>query len=336
MILRVGVVGLGNHGKLLLERFRRLDNRYVVTTVLSRRPDAAVAFGLPTLTDERAFYGSDLDLVAVATPNHTHSSHLELALRSGKRCFVEKPMVSSAEEVAALRAFPDEVLGRVYVGHNVRRRPVFRKLKELLATAGLGKIVNVSLNYSHGGIHHVPKENWRHSRELHREGALSTAGVHYLDLIHSLFGPAKNVYAILGSYAGLSDAFDANLVVGELANEATYSLQSNYCQCSEQWLTVTGTDGTLYVERDRLSLRQGRDQDKRPSERKLVFTGEERDTIEDQLVELHRAVQGECAFETGFQAGADAVLFLDAAYQSSIRRAPVALSEYPGYFARTR
>jgi predicted dehydrogenase len=314
--LKTGLYGSGGYGQTILR-------------CLTGLPDLYEARILP----RGSAIPPDLDLVAIATPSHTHFDHIRKTLDAGKLCFVEKPMVNTAKEVRALLDLPESVRRTIHVGHNVRRRDLFRRLKQLLSEQSLGTLVHVQLNFSHGGIYGVATDNWRHSATLHREGALNTSGIHYLDLLHALFGPVRHVYALLGNYARQSEAFDANLVTGELDNGqgTTFSLQANYCQPSEKTLVVTGTDGILSVEREDIYLRMGRDQNKVPSERTLVYSERRNDTVREQFVDLHRSITEGTRFETGFPEGAQAVLLLEAAYVSHVEKRRIELSEFPEY-----
>jgi predicted dehydrogenase len=82
----------------------------------------------------------ELDAIALATPVPSHAELATRVLKSGKHCFVEKPLAQSvADAEVAVRAA--EAAGRILmVGHLLEYHPGVQALKDLAASGELGEI----------------------------------------------------------------------------------------------------------------------------------------------------------------------------------------------------
>jgi predicted dehydrogenase len=81
-----------------------------------------------------------VDAVVIVTPVSTHFALAMQALRAGKHVMVEKPLASTAEEATRLVEEADS-RGRVlHVDHTFVYTGAVRKIKELVASNGLGDI----------------------------------------------------------------------------------------------------------------------------------------------------------------------------------------------------
>ncbi len=144
-LIRIGVAGLGYWGPNLARNFAGLPDcelRWICDESEAAReraalqfPGARVASDLQELLDD-----PELDAVVLATPVPSHADQAVRVLRSGKHCFVEKPLaqsVADAERAVAAAADSGKLL---MVGHLLEYHPGVRKLKELADSGELGDI----------------------------------------------------------------------------------------------------------------------------------------------------------------------------------------------------
>lgn len=148
-IPNVAVVGAGHWGKNLVrnfydlgalcmvcesdpERIHTLRQQYASVPVISAYADV--------LRDDR------VKAVAIATPAESHGDLVREALLAGKDVFVEKPLclsVQVGEELVALARDKGRIL---MVGHLLWYHPAVLKLKELIASGELGRILYLYSN----------------------------------------------------------------------------------------------------------------------------------------------------------------------------------------------
>jgi predicted dehydrogenase len=157
-------IGIGNRGRQLVEIAGRLHALHNV--------EATAVCDLWRVNRERAvsesakLYGraprafqhledvlalKDVDAVLIATPEHSHSPILELAVKAGKDVYVEKPMGNVLEEARSARAAVLASQRIVQVGTQHRSEPYPRAARELVASGALGEVSKVEVEWNYHG-----------------------------------------------------------------------------------------------------------------------------------------------------------------------------------------
>ena len=100
----------------------------------------------------RAFYdyremldkmGSEIDAVAIATPNHHHAPAAILAMAKGLHVYVEKPMALTIDEVRLMHAAQKKSGVVTQVGNHGHSNEGMRRLVEYIQSGALGQIHDV-------------------------------------------------------------------------------------------------------------------------------------------------------------------------------------------------
>ena len=148
-MLNVGVIGCGYWGPNLIRNFSQLRRSQVVHVadldeerlghMRSLYPDIQT-----TLEYEKIINNETIDIVAVATPVHTHHKLAAEALKAGKHVFVEKPLTSSVQQAEDLIAISKENSVKLMVGHTFEYTSAVKKMKEILDAGELGEIYYIS------------------------------------------------------------------------------------------------------------------------------------------------------------------------------------------------
>jgi predicted dehydrogenase len=86
----------------------------------------------------------DVDAVAIATPVKTHHPIAKEFLLSGKHVFIEKPLTHSYETALELIQTAEEKQKVLMVGHTFEYTAAVNKVKEIIASGELGRILYVS------------------------------------------------------------------------------------------------------------------------------------------------------------------------------------------------
>lgn len=124
--VRLGIVGLGHMGRLHLQKAQATP-RAVLTAVFDTDPQRLAelrAAGLPVVEDFPALL-SRVDALIIASPTATHAYYAEAALRAQKHVLIEKPAVTTPEELERLLRLEEEAGVVTVVGHSERFNPVF-------------------------------------------------------------------------------------------------------------------------------------------------------------------------------------------------------------------
>jgi scyllo-inositol 2-dehydrogenase (NADP+) len=247
-VIRVGIAGQGRSGWDIHARMLEgLGDMYRVVAVAdadeNRQEEAADRFGCRTYDTLTAMLGDgEVELVVNSLPSYLHPSGTIEALRAGRHVVCEKPMAVRVADADRMIAAAREA-GRVLTIFQQRRyAPDFVKVREVIASGVLGRIVTIHLAWQSFGR----RWDWQ---TLYRYdgGSLNNTGPHMLDWALQLFGPGKpEVFCHLERALTLGDADDHVKVIlrGEGAPVLDLEITSACAYPQEPWL-VMGTQGTL-------------------------------------------------------------------------------------------
>jgi len=186
---RVGFVGAGFIAGIhagILER----DARVTVAAVYDPDEHAAAVFAAktgarvcPSLDD---VLGA-IDAVYICNPNATHASAAVRALEAGLHVFSEKPMATSLAHAQEVLDAARRAKGIYQGGFNRRFAPVYKELKQRLASGEL-TADSALLKMNRGDLR---KPAWTGDAAI-SGGFLYETPVHMLDMVRHLFGePAE-------------------------------------------------------------------------------------------------------------------------------------------------
>jgi predicted dehydrogenase len=179
--LKLGAVGLGYWGPNLARNLDELDGASL-TWICDRDEDRLARYGgrfpkgRKTTRFEDLLEDDSLDAVAIATPVVTHFELARQALLAGKHVFVEKPLALSSTLGEQLVALAEERGLVLMPGHLLLYHPGVAKLKDLVDSEELGRLLYVYGNRQNLG--QIRKD----------ENALWSLGAHDLSVILHLVG----------------------------------------------------------------------------------------------------------------------------------------------------
>jgi len=204
-----------------------------------------------------------LDLVAIGSPSGLHAEHGIAAARQGLHVLVEKPIDIStgrADQLIAETARSGVTLGVIFQD---RLKPDVQRLKALVELGRLGTpILSTATVKWYRPPEYYRSSRWRGTRRFDGGGALMNQGVHTVDLLLWLFGPVRRVFGRTATKLHAIEVEDTAVAVLEFANGALGTLEaatSAYPGYSRR-IELTGTQGTLVLEGDRLIRIDLRDQ----------------------------------------------------------------------------
>jgi predicted dehydrogenase len=217
--IRVGLIGFGFVSKTFHVPLLKATDGYKITAVSSSRP-ADVSAVLPdvnVVSDPKALATHpDIDLVVIASPNETHASLAELAMRAGRNVVVDKPFTITVEEARHLAAVAVEKNVLLSVFQNRRWDSDFLTVQDAIRRDLLGRVVLFESRIDR--YRPDVRDRWR---EVPGPGAglLYDLGPHLIDQTLLLFGIPDSVQATLAKQrrgARTDDFFQLVLRYGEM------------------------------------------------------------------------------------------------------------------------
>ena len=143
--IRIGLIGGGSRGQEIFKAAIARPNvePVAVADVYTRRLDQVSAFvpGIKTCRDVRQLLDDkSIDAVLIATPQHLHCQHFEMAMHAGKDAYQEKTMAFTPAHARRMRtAF--EGSGRVVqIGMQMISGVGFQKVRELVTPERMGAL----------------------------------------------------------------------------------------------------------------------------------------------------------------------------------------------------
>lgn len=262
-LLRFGIVGVGAMGREHMRNIATVPGGEVVAIADPHGPsieagrelqsDVAIHNDLETMLAR-----DDLDVLVIATPNHTHREVVERAAPRGLHLLIEKPLCTTVEHCRELITILDDYPGTVAVGMEYRYSPPVARLTEEVLGGATGDVRMVAIREHRFPF--LPKVgDWnRFSRNT--GGTLVEKCCHFFDLMRHVTGDepvrvyasgAMDVNHLDERYAGEQpDILDNAYVIVDFAGGARAML--DLCMFAEQTrhqteIAVTGHAGKVEV-----------------------------------------------------------------------------------------
>jgi len=228
---------MGQHHIRIYREMKDVELVGICDTDRNRAVSLAKSHNTTPYFDHNELLKQDLDAVSVVVPTTFHSKVALDVINSGTHLLVEKPIADTLENADTMINAARDAKVKLMVGHIERFNPAVSKLKEIVDSGMLGKIVSISSR-------RVGPFNPR----IRDVGIIMDLGVHDIDVISYLYGKKINeVYAIAGKdihsfedHASILLRFDTNLSGMVETNWLTPHKIRN--------LTAIGLKGVAYLD----------------------------------------------------------------------------------------
>ena len=250
MIERALVVGCGSIGQRHIRNLRELGVQRILA--VDTAPDSlnrASQLAAHAYNNLGAALAAGPDAAIVSTPPHLHLAAARAALETGLRLLIEKPIAASLDGVDAvldLAARDERIL---CVGYNLRFHGGLRKVKSLLQSGAIGRLLTLRAEFGQ----YLP--DWRPGRD-YRElynaradegGGIALDGSHEIDYARWLAGEIVSIYAITEKVSDLEmDAEDVALLTLRFASGAVGQIHLDcVARGYKRGCRLVGTTGSL-------------------------------------------------------------------------------------------
>lgn len=211
--------------------------------------------GTPYSDLEKFFAHRPMEMVAIGSPSGLHAEQGIAAARHGLHVLTEKPMDISMERADALIAETKKAGVKLGVFFQDRCKPDILRVKGAVDSGTLGWPILADARVKwYRPPDYYAKSRWRGTWALDGGGALINQAVHTLDLMVWIFGEVVSVQAANKTALHNIEAEDTLIAMLQFANgalgvlQATTSVFPGY----PRRLELTGSEGTLIIEQDRL------------------------------------------------------------------------------------
>lgn len=316
---RIAQVGITNHGVTILNAIRE-SGTLELASVLDIRKDEAERvsreLGIKRAKDYGEILGdAAIDAVALVTPNRLHAGQVEKAFKAGKHVFVEKPLAGTIAEAKKMIALAKKTGLVLMVGHNTRRRRIFRRAKQILDSGQLGRIAGVEMNISRSAGLSGDVPSWKVDPKTTPLLPMTQLGIHFVDVLHYLFQTTTSSVSCFAASTVMSrGVLDSSTAILQLASGIPVALSSYYVIPDLYFVKVYGTGGTLSCSENGVSLDLLRDGSLQRES--TENGGEGLASFVEEMNEFGDCVRSGKKPETGGKEGLEALAVVEAMFQS--------------------
>ncbi|MFI5267929.1 MAG: Gfo/Idh/MocA family protein [Chloroflexota bacterium] len=330
--VRIGVIGAGGMGSSHAQSIQTLQRARVAAVSDSdetRGRKLADEMGVPWFGDyQRMLRDGSIDAVSIASPPFLHTEMALAAAAAGKHIFCEKPMAVNVADCETMIQAAERAGVTLMVGQVLRFLQPFLKVRELVDSGAVGRVIAVEVTRIAGGFG-AASAPWRQRLEQ-SGGLLLEINAHEIDLLRCLGGDVASVYAEADNFVHPdADYPDLAFVLLRYRNGGIGCLYSSSASSlGETSGTVQGTEGAIryngWGKRGTVEVRR------RGDERPTVIRLEELETQPGVAYELDRFAEALLTGKPPIVSGLDGLKVVEiarAAYTSATEHRSLPLPE---------
>ena len=215
--IRWGFIGCGEVTETKSGPAFSMIHRSEVVAVMSRDAEKAASYArrnhIPRwYTDPQLLIGDeDVNAIYIATPPSSHATFAIMAMKAGKPVYIEKPMAASYEDCARIYRISQETGVPCFVAYYRRYLPYFQKVKELVNSDKIGKVINIQIRFAQPPRNLDYNNNnlpWRVQADIAGGGYFYDLAPHQFDLLQDIFGCILEAEGYKNNIGKLYDAED--------------------------------------------------------------------------------------------------------------------------------
>ncbi len=327
--VRLASIGLANWGTTLANAAARAGNAEIVrcfSRTQSARDEFAEKFGCrPAESFEEILKDDAVEGILIATPHSTHTDLIVAAASAGKHVFVEKPLTLTVAEADKCIDATEKAGVVLLVGHHRRRQGANRRIREMIDAGELGMLHALEANLSNPNGQN-PRSGWRNDPAECPAGGMTGLGVHMVDNLQYLAGPAKRVSAFSKQLLGRGNLDDVTNIILEYEGGPLGYITTCYVTSKQCTTTAHGTEASAWSEDEgeKLFLQ------KKAENARSELPVEGGDALAEQVHEFARCIRGEAKPETDGKAAREVVAVLESIIESANSGRVVEVSEVRG------
>lgn len=203
----IGLIGAGSFGRTLAEvcvTIPEFNVAAVCDVVEDRARHIADAHGAMLCASvEDLLQQTGVDAVIIASSHDMHHPNALASARAGKHIFCEKPMAIDVTQCQEMIEAAQTNQVKLLIGHVMRLFPSMQRLYQLLESGVFGRPLAMKMLRSAW----VERLGWW-ARSSQSGGMMHSSGAHMYDLMGSILGHPRSVYAVAAPRIQMQTDFD--------------------------------------------------------------------------------------------------------------------------------
>ena len=251
--MKVAVIGYGSIGKRHVQNLLLIPNIEIIICTKQKITNS--------FTKKIKIVNSISDCIK-ENPNigiiaNTSNLHIPTAIKlanAGVHLFIEKPLSNSLKDAKKLLKIVKKNKIITQMGCQLRFHKCVKKIKELISSRRLGRILSVKVECGSFLPDWHPYEDYSKSYASKKElgGGIVLTCIHEIDYLYWFFGKVSEVFSITGKYSDLKiSADDLSAGIIKFRNNVIAELHLDYFQKPLfRSCKIIGIKGTIYWDSD--------------------------------------------------------------------------------------
>ena len=244
--MKVLIIGYGSIAKRHIDNLISLTNCQIVVCTKQKQDNFLKKRNCIVISSIIKCIKEKPDIAFITNETKFHVNTAIRLAKFGIPLFIEKPLSNSMNRVNELESIVKEKRIVTMVGCNLRFHPCIKRLKKLISSNKIGKIISVhSENGSFLPDWH-PNENYTkgYAGRVDLGGGATLTNIHEIDYLYWLFGNVKEVYSIVRKLSNLQiTADDFSLMLIQFKNKIIANIHLNFFEKpSSRYCKIIGKD----------------------------------------------------------------------------------------------
>jgi len=281
-MIKCGIIGFGKMGRIRAQALEETQTGVVLSVFdTAELKDVTYPFAK---NESEIINNPNIDAVFICTPNFRIKPLIIEALNAGKHVFSEKPPAFTAAEVLEIREAEAKSGKTLMYGFNHRHHQSIQRMKEIIDSGELGKILWLRGRYGKE-VNEEFFKGWRANPKLSGGGIMLDQGIHMLDLFLYLGGGFDEVHSVVSNLFWKIEGIEDNVFAILRSNES--GICASLHSTMTQWRYLFSLE--VFLEKGSLILNGLKTSSGAYGEEKLAIKRNESDmggtfSSEEQLV----------------------------------------------------
>jgi predicted dehydrogenase len=191
----------------------------------------------------------DINAVYIATPVYLHAEQTIAAAEAGKHVLCEKSMALNTNEADKMIDACKANNVKLGIAYYRNLYPVVHRIKEIIASAEIGKIVHIqSNNFENFNLKPGEPRYWLLEKEKSGGGPMMDMGCHRIEVFTNIIGAVNQVKSFNDNIVFKREVEDSSIAHFKFENGATGILTSSHAaKEAKDTLDIFGSEGSIHV-----------------------------------------------------------------------------------------
>ena len=254
--MNIGIIGYGDQSRKIINLILK-HKRVAKILVYYYKKKKFIKLKKSNRNKRIFFYNrlnelKNLDCVFITSPNETHVKYLKHFLKYKTYIFCEKPPCTSIKECRYLMKLDTKFKKKIYFNLNYNQSILKTILKKLILKKQNGKPTFTSISFSHGIAFNSKKySKWRLKQKNIFDNILGNVGIHYLELLISLFGKIKKMNFVSENHSNRK-SFDTGIINLSFKKKMHAVIYLSYAASFDQNIKIHLTNSLIELRKNKL------------------------------------------------------------------------------------